>query len=427
MTVGEGERERAGGRGSQGVTDTATAEPLPVIEDVPTVPAATPAQWIGANLFNSWGNSVLTVAFGALLVLAAVRGVRFVLVSGRWDVVRVNLTNFMVGRFPREQLHRPWTAIYIAAFVAGLAAGVHAGRDARPRWRESLRRAAPLLALLAVLLVLAETLVPLLLTAGSFAVGFAGRVVGQRLPATTRRYLPLLWILTIVVVFLTFTGFGGVGWDNWGGLLLTLYLAVAGIVLSFPIGVLLALGRRSTFPAVRAVCVGYIELIRGVPLITLLFMSALAIGFFLPDFIPRPGQVVRAIVAMVLFTAAYVAEIVRGGLQGVPPGQTEAAQALGMSPLGITRLIMLPQALRNVIPALVGQFISLFKDTSLVVVIPLLDLLGVAQVVHAQPDFRGQGLHAETLVFASFVYWAFCYSMSRASQRLEQRLGVGER
>jgi general L-amino acid transport system permease protein len=217
------------------------------------------------------------------------------------------------------------------------------------------------------------------------------------------------------------------GGHDWGGLLLTLYLAIAGIVLSFPIGVLLALGRRSSFPAVRMVCVGYIELIRGVPLITLLFMSALAIGLFLPDFVPIPGLVVRAIVALVLFTAAYVAEIVRGGLQGVPKGQIEAAQALGMSPLRITRRIVLPQALRNVIPALVGQFISLFKDTSLVSIIPLLELLNVAQIVHAQPDFRGQGLHAETLVFASFVYWAFCYSMSRASQRLEQRLGVGER
>jgi general L-amino acid transport system permease protein len=412
---------------TEGVTDTAPFEPLPVTRDVPTVPAATPAQWIRANLFNTWGNSVLTVVFGALIAVVAFRGVRFLFVSGRWDVIRVNLTNFMLGRFPREALYRPWVAIFLAAFVAGLAAGVQARRGGAPSWRESVRRGAPLLALLAVLLLFAETLTPAILTVLSFAVGFAGRFLGQRLPAVTGRYLPLIWFATIVAVFMAFTGFGGVGWDSWGGLLLTLYLAVAGIVLSFPIGVLLALGRRSSFPATRAVCVAYIELIRGVPLITLLFMSALAIGFFLPDFVPTPGLVVRAIVAFVLFTAAYVAEIVRGGLQGVPTGQTEAAQALGMSPLGVTRLIVLPQALRNVIPALVGQFISLFKDTSLVVVIPLLDLLGVSQVVHSQPDFRGQGLHAETLVFASFVYWAFCYSMSRASQRLEQRLGVGER
>ena len=290
-----------------------------------------------------------------------------------------------------------------------------------------MRRATPVLLLLVVLLALAETLVPAILTVLSFVVGFAGWFVGRLLSDAARRFLPLIWIFTIVAVYVAFTGFGGVGWDDWGGLLLTLYLAIAGIVLSFPIGVLLALGRRSSFPAVRMVCVGYIELIRGVPLITLLFMSALAIGLFLPDFIPIPGLVVRAIIALVLFTAAYVAEIVRGGLQGVPKGQIEAAQALGMSPLRITRRIVLPQALRNVIPALVGQFISLFKDTSLVSIIPLLELLNVAQVVHAQPDFRGQGLHAETLVFASFVYWAFCYSMSRASQRLEQRLGVGER
>jgi general L-amino acid transport system permease protein len=412
---------------TEGVTDTAPIEPLPVIEDVPTAPAATPGEWIRANLFNSWGNSILTLLFGLLVAVAVFRGIRFLFVSGRWEIIRVNLTNFMVGRFPREELFRPWIAIFIAAFVAGVTAGMQTEPGGVARWRQSIQRAAPLLVLLVVVLVFAETLTPTILTVLSFAVGFAGRFVGQRLPVATRRYLPLIWIATVVAVFVAFTGFGGVGWDSWGGLLLTLYLALAGILLSFPIGVLLALGRRSSFPVVRAVCVGYIELIRGVPLITLLFMSALAIGFFLPAFIPRPGQVVRAIVALVLFTAAYVAEIVRGGLQGVPRGQTEAAQALGMSPLRITRLIVLPQALRNVIPALVGQFISLFKDTSLVVVIPLLDLLGVAQIVHAQPDFRGEGLHAETLVFASFIYWAFCYSMSRASQRLEQRLGVGVR
>jgi general L-amino acid transport system permease protein len=311
--------------------------------------------------------------------------------------------------------------------VAGIAAGVTAGRDEAPRWRDTLRRAAPLLVLLVIVLAFTRTATPVILTVASFGVGFAGRLVGMRLPAVTRRFLPWIWLATVVAVFVAFTGFGGVGWDNWGGLLLTLYLAISGIVLSFPIGVLLALGRRSSFPAIRLVCVGYIELIRGVPLITLLFMSMLAIGLFLPDFISTPGRVVRAIVPLVLFTAAYVAEIVRGGLQSVPRGQTEAAQAIGMPPLKITRLIVLPQALRNVIPALVGQFISLFKDTSLVFIVGLLDLLSVAQSVNAQPDFVGQGLQAETLVFASLVYWAFCYSMSRASQRLEQRLGVGER
>jgi general L-amino acid transport system permease protein len=412
---------------TEGITDTAIPEPLPVLEDVAVEPAASPADWVHKNLFNSLPNTVLTVVFGALILVAGFRALRFVFVSGRWEIVRVNLTNLMVGRFPREELYRPWAAIFIAAFVAGLAAGVQQKDDEQVRWLGVLRRATPLLLMLVVVLAFTRTFMPAVLVVASFGVGFAGRFVGQRLPAAMRRYLVWIWIATIVAVFVAFTGFGGVGWDNWGGLLLTLYLALSGIVLSFPIGVLLALGRRSSFPAVRVVCIAYIELIRGVPLITLLFMSLFAIGLFLPDFIPTPGQVVRAIVALVLFTAAYVAEIVRGGLQGVPKGQTEAAQAIGMSPLGITRLIVLPQALRNVIPALVGQFISLFKDTSLVTIIGLLDLLKVAQDINAQPDFRGEGLHAETLVFASFIFWAFCFSMSRASQRLEQRLGVGQR
>jgi general L-amino acid transport system permease protein len=135
----------------------------------------------------------------------------------------------------------------------------------------------------------------------------------------------------------------------------------------------------------------------------------------------------RALVAIILFAAAYIAEIVRGGLQSVPKGQTEAAKAIGLSPVKTTMRIVLPQALRNVIPALVGQFISLFKDTSLLGAISLLEILGVSQAVLAQQEFLGQRVQAEALVFASFLYWVACYSMSRASQRLEQRLGVGER
>jgi general L-amino acid transport system permease protein len=210
-------------------------------------------------------------------------------------------------------------------------------------------------------------------------------------------------------------------------MLLTVFLAVGGIVLSFPLGVLLALGRRSSLPGVRAVCVAYIELVRGVPLITVLFMGAFMLGFFLPAGTATPSLETRALIALVIFTSAYVAEIVRGGLQSVPRGQLEAAQALGLSTFATTRLIVLPQALRAVIPALVGQFISLFKDTSLVAIIGLTDLLGVARLITSQPDFIAQGLIFETLLFAAFVYWVGSYSMSRESQRLERRLGVGER
>jgi len=263
--------------------------------------------------------------------------------------------------------------------------------------------------------------------AGIVVVWLVLRLAGTRIAPRYSRWVAAGVAAGVAAAFLLVLAFGGVGWSSWGGLLLTVFLAVGGIVLSFPLGVLLALGRRSSFPAVRLVCVAYIELVRGVPLIAILFMGAFMIGFFLPVGFDTPSLETRALIALVIFTSAYVAEIVRGGLQSVPKAQVEAAQALGLSPLKTTRLIVLPQALRAVIPAMVGQFISLFKDTSLVFIIGLTELLAVAENITKQPDFIAQGLIVETLVFASFVYWVGSYSMSRESQRLERRLGVGER
>ena len=214
----------------------------------------------------------------------------------------------------------------------------------------------------------------------------------------------------------------GVGWDVWSGLHLTLMVSALAIILAFPLGLLLALARRSTLPALRWIATGYIELIRGVPLIALLFMGQYVLGFLVPQGTDL-SSITRGIVAMSLFTSAYVAEIVRGGLQSLPKGQTEAGQALGMAPPTIMRRIVLPQALRAVIPAMVGQFISLFKDSSLLTIIAILEFLGVREIVHAQPDFRGVAI-AETLVFVAFGYWAFAFAMSRESQRLERRLRV---
>ena len=164
------------------------------------------------------------------------------------------------------------------------------------------------------------------------------------------------------------------------------------------------------------------------PLYVLLLLAFFVVPLFLPSDTANPSLVVRAIVAMTLFTAAYVAEIVRGGLQSLPKGQTEAAQALGLSPVKTMGLIVLPQALRNVIPALVGQFISLFKDTTLAAAaMGLLDVLNVSEAVTAQPAFQGQGLTAETLAFVMLLFWVGCITMSRESQRLERKLGVGTR
>lgn len=217
----------------------------------------------------------------------------------------------------------------------------------------------------------------------------------------------------------------GIDWSDWGGLQLNLVVAGASTVLAFPIGLLLALGRRSSLPVVRYMCTAYIEIIRGVPLISLLLMGAFFIGFFLNSDTPL-SSVTRATIAITMFAAAYIAEIVRGGLQAVAKGQTEAGQALGLPASKITRLLILPQALRAVIPSMVGQFISLFKDTSLLSIIAILEFLGVREIVHAQEDFRGFGI-AESLVYVAFGFWALSFTMSRESQRLERKLDVGDR
>jgi len=205
----------------------------------------------------------------------------------------------------------------------------------------------------------------------------------------------------------------------WGGLPVTLLLSVFGIVLAFPLGVGLALGRRSELPAIKTLCVVYIELIRGVPLISVLFMASVMIPLFLPEGF-NIDKLLRAQIAIILFMAAYIAEAVRGGLQAIPRGQYEGADSLGLTYWQKTRKIILPQALRMVIPPIVSTFISLFKDTSLVVIIGTFDLMLTAKT--AMTDAAWRGFSAEAYVFVGLIYFAFCFSMSKYSQALEKRL-----
>lgn len=410
---------------------------LPAEEPGPSRPEVhvSPRRWVRENLFAGPFNSTLTVIFGALLVWAAYRLLRFAFVNSEWEVVRRNLRLFMVGRYPEDQLWRLWASVYLLALGVGFAFA-SAGRLAlepiagsapfrRPSLASGLRRFWPLLLGAVAILSLTRTVLPGALFVGSVVVLLAGREAGLKVPRGWCRWWWLVLAVLMVAALQVIVAANGVGWDDWGGLHLTLFVTVTGIVLAFPIGLVLALGRRSHLPVIRWLSVGYIELFRGVPLITLLFLGQFVIFFMVPTYIDPPGLLVRAMIAIVAFEAAYIAEVVRGGLQSVPRGQYEAAQALGLSPFAMMRRVVLPQALRAVIPALVGQFISLFKDTSLLSIIGILELLRVAGAVVTQPDFLGQGLDAVTLTFVGFLFWVGCYTMSRESRRIERRLGVG--
>ena len=230
-----------------------------------------------------------------------------------------------------------------------------------------------------------------------------------------------------IVCFFLFTGsaMGGlkpVETSLWGGLFLTLVIAFSGIVASLPIGILLALGRRSDMPVFKAFCIGFIELWRGVPLITVLFMASVMFPLFMPEG-THFDKLLRALIGVMLFSAAYMAEVIRGGLQAIPKGQYEAAQALGLSYWKMMAFIILPQALKIVIPGIVNTFIGLFKDTTLVLIIGLFDFLGIAQNISTNPEWLG--FATEGYVFVGFGFWVFCFSMSRYSMLLERKLHTG--
>jgi len=209
---------------------------------------------------------------------------------------------------------------------------------------------------------------------------------------------------------------------KWGGLMLTLVLAFVGIVAALPFGILLALGRRSEMPVIRAICIGFIELWRGVPLISVLFMASVMLPLFLPEGM-NFNKLLRALIGIVMFQSAYMAEVIRGGLQAIPKGQSEAAEALGLSYWKSMGLIILPQALKLVIPGVVNTFIALFKDTTLVLIIGLFDVLASVQSAITDPAWRN--VSTEGYVFAALAFWVFCFSMSRYSQKLERRLHTG--
>ena len=383
-----------------------------------------PLAWLRANLFSGWFSAALTLISALVLLALGRQVVEWAVTDARWSVITNNLRLFLIGQYPADQAWRLLACLTILSVLAGLSMAAY-GRTTRIL-------AISLSALQAILAVLAA-ISPLgapaaLAFALNAALVWLSFIISIR-AHVPRRLILIGWLASVPVVFILLGGISttalpSVGSHLWGGLLLTILIATVGILLSFPLGVILALGRRSSLPAVRILSTAYIELIRGVPLVTILFMADIMLPLFLPQEL-RIDRVARAIGGITLFSAAYVAENVRGGLQAIPSGQIEAAHALGLNTPQTNIFIVLPQALRAVIPANVGLFISLLKDTTLVTIVGLLELLGIGRAVLAQPQSLGAQL--EVYVFIGFVFFLLCYAMSQASYRLETALGVGTR
>jgi general L-amino acid transport system permease protein len=386
---------------------------LQIQSSAPPTPPTSPLNWVQKNLFSTWYNSILTIVCLAVIIWGLSNFISWALTAAQWGVVGANLRLFFVGRFPPELYWRVWTALGLIIGLAGLCWGYIV--------RNSPIFSRTILFVLGVMIA-AIVLLPLELSARLWILAIAiiaivGYAVGRKLPASISPWLTPAWGLVFIVnVWLIGGGLG------LAGLLLTLLTAICGIVLSFPFGVLLALGRQSPLPIVRILSILYIEVVRGLPLIGILFLAQVMLPLFLPPNFRNLDRVLRAIAGLVLFSAAYLAENIRGGLQAIPRGQYEAAKALGLSSPLVVLLIVLPQALKAVIPAIVGQFIGLFKDTSLLALFGLLELTGISRSILAQPQFLGR--YAEVYLFIGLLYWLFCYGMSTASRYLERKLNV---
>ncbi len=396
---------------------------MAAIEVKPPVLAIGPLAWVRKNLFNTWYNLALTL-FAAWLLYTLLKAViEWATTEARWGVIEANLTLFMIGQYPRDQIGRVWLTIFILAGLIGLSWGV---------WKNAARG----FALIALGSGAAFALIALFfgwdvwmewLIAEAILLFFY--LIGLYLPRGAL-IAAIAWFLYFPFVFLLIAGtkyiatLPPVDSSLWGGLLLTLLLTVVGNFGALPLGILLALGRRSKLPVIRYFSIGYIELIRGVPLITILYMASILLPLFLPINV-RPELVIRAMIGLIMFEAAYQAENVRGGLQSINRGQYEAAHALGLNGTQTTVFIILPQALRTVVPALFNSFISLFKDTSLVAIIGLFDIVRVARSILAQPEWLGT--HREVFLFAFLIYWLFNLAFTYGSRRMEEALGVGKR
>ena len=389
-------------------------------------------QRLRAALFASRLDGLITVVLLAALLSGGQALLHWLVFKAQWAVIQANSTLFAIGRYPLDQQWRLWLLSVLLAAATGVSWG---WLRAFPRpdrrallWPANDRLAAAVLAGLALLLPLFLQLSAAIsqrwwgITALLLACRWWAGRLGPALPAAVRRGWPVIWPLLYLLGMTLIAGGLGlpvVSPSRWGGLLLTLIEASFAILLCFPLGVLLALGRRSRLPLLRWLSVLYIEFIRGAPLITLLFLGQNILGLLLPGGF-SPDRVWRAAWVLTFFAAAYVAEAVRSGLVALPPGQMEAARALGLPVHQAMLKVVLPQALRVALPAMVGQFINLLQDTTLLSLIGLFELLGTARAVMANPAFLGKD--AEVYLVLAVLFWCCCAALGLGSRALETRL-----
>jgi general L-amino acid transport system permease protein len=401
--------------------------------------------WARKNLFSSWGNGITTVVLAVAIgwVLSgflkwAVIDAIFNAKTGAecrghgacWALIHEKYRYIFFGSFPYEQHWRPLFAVIAMLAMLVLSSD-------RRMWNKRLLLIWGIGSFVTFLLMFGQLHIGIgLILFVALAVGGLGMIMrggvassgeinGWRALAAigaiglVLRIAGVLpaWSFAIAPLSYVETGL-------WGGIPVTMILATYGLVFAFPFGILLALGRRSNLPLIKGLCVGFIELIRGVPLISLLIMASVMLPLFLPSGMTI-DKFLRAQVAVILFAGAYIAEIVRGGLQSLPKGQFEAADAMGLNYFQRTTLIILPQALRVVIPPLINTFIGFFKDTSLVLIIGIFDFLNTANQALVDPNWAG--FPGEVYIFAAFIYFIFCFSMSRYSKHLEIELNKGTR
>ncbi|WP_413378835.1 amino acid ABC transporter permease [Alkalihalobacillus sp. 1P02AB] len=373
--------------------------------------------WFKANLFSGWFNSILTIVSATVIVLLLNSVFTWVFTQANWSVIAENFKLFFVGQYPLAQMWRPWLSLLILMLLIGLSYGAY---------RNGILRIVfyffnALLTLVLFLPFVAWSSKAWLV--GGILIAFLGMIVGHKFPKV-KKFTLVGWLLLYPLFIFLMNGFGilpTVRTNAWGGLLLNIIIAGTAIVVSFPIGVLLALGRRSKLPVIKVFCVIFIETIRGVPLVAILAMAMLMFPLFLPAGF-QVDNLIRIIIAVTIFNSAYVAENVRGGLQSISRSQYEAADALGLNAWKRTTFIILPQALRITVPSMVGQSISIFKDTTLVALVSVVDLLGIGRAVMANPAFLGT--QKEIYIFVALIFWIFCYFMSLVSKRIEKSLKV---